>query len=182
MAKKKAAAKASTTKRRSTAKKAKRRSSRRAGASGFQATAMEVLKGVAGAVLVAKFGDAIPIENPKARHAAVTAIGIYLASKPGAMKSVGIGAAIAGGTMLAQDVMPDLLTPSALGTGTTTVGRVSPALMQRMQAAAAQMRQGINGTRGRTIMGNGSGGDFPQPVTGARGRTIMGSGEPSLSY
>lgn len=177
MAKKKAAKKATLTRKRPAAKKAKRRTSRRAGASGFQATAMEVLKGIGGAVIVAKFGDKVPVDNAKVRHGIITALGIYLATKPGALKSVGMGAAIAGGTMLATDLLPDLLTPAP-----GTVGRVSPALMARMQAAAAQLRQGINGTRGRTIMGSGSGDDFPQPVGGTRGRTIMGSGDPSMSY
>jgi hypothetical protein len=132
----------------------------------------EIAKGVLGAVLVAKFQDKVPIANPKARFALIAAGGALLARKPSEMRSIGIGAAIASGTMLANEFMPGLLTP-----GAATVGRLSPQTQARMQAAADDIRRGITGYRQRTVVGTGEGGDFPVPVNGVRNRTIVGSGD-----
>lgn len=171
MAKKKK--KAAPARRRPVAKKkATRRKSSRG--MGFGDVLLEVAKGVGGAVVVSKFGGMIPVQNEKARNGILLGAGVLMARKPGALRSVGMGMAIASGTLLANSFVPNLLAPSSM-----TIGRVSPETMRRMQMAAQNIRNGgrVNGYRSRTIVGTGQGGDFAQPVNGARNRTIVGSGE-----
>jgi len=160
---------------------AKKKATRRKGSGrmSLQKALMEVVKGVAGAVIVTKFGDMVPVKDPRIRHGLLTLGGAYLASKPGDMRAVGIGAGISAGTMLVADFMPNILAPS------TTVGRLSPATVARMQAAAERTRGAIGGYRQRTVVGTGAGDDFPQPVQGTRSRTIVGGGggyDPGIAY
>lgn len=147
---------------------------------GFMDTLIEVGKGVAGAIVISKFGHMVPVQNEKVRNGLLLGGGVLLAKKPGPMRSFGLGAAVASGTLLANSFVPNLLSPS-----TMPIGRVSPETMRRMQAAAEQIRKGgrVNGYRSRTIVGTGEGGDFPQAVNGSRNRTIVGSGDPNgFSY
>lgn len=185
MARKKRSGRKATTRRRSG--KPARRSSRRRGRvrmAGFGGAIQETLAGIAGAVLVSKAADMIPIGDAKTKRLLITGAGIYLMAKgTGTMRNVGTGVAIAGGTMVLNTYFPNLL-----GTGTPTVGRLSPETTARIQRAADEIRGRIGGLRGRVITGNGgimgSGGDmdFPQPVGGPRGRVITGSGDASLIY
>lgn len=180
MAKKKA--KRAPAKRRTAPKKATRRTGGRRGSvvqAGMKGALMDIVMGVAGAVLVAKVAPKIPIESNKMKYGALTVAGALLALKVRSFRGLGIGAGIASASLLANEFFPTLLGPG----GPVPVGRLSPDTQRRMQAAAERIRMGISGSRGRTIMGNGSGDDFPQPVNGPRGRTIMGSGEnSSFSY
>jgi len=139
----------------------------------------EIAKGVLGAVLATKVAPMIPIADTRIRNGAVAIAGGMLAMKSREFRAIGLGMGIASGTLLLNDFFPNLLGPAGAVAG---VGRLTPGTQRRMQAAAERIRAGIAGPRGRTIMGNGSGGDFPVPVNGMRGKTIMGSGGGSFSY
>lgn len=162
--------------------KGKRRSTRRGVVqAGFGGAAMTILAGVAGAVLATKVAPMLgkQVENKKLLYGILAAGGAFLTVKAsGPLKAVGIGMGIASGTMLLNEVAPDLLATGA------TVGRLAPGTVYRMQAAADRMRQGINGYRQRTVVGTGTGPDFPQPVRGPRNRTVVGPGASGgdLSY
>jgi len=179
MARKKSKAKPAARRRAKTVKRAsgKRRAPVQAG---FAGALTEIAKGVLGAVIATKIGPMIPVADARVKYGIITAAGGLLAVKGGNMRSIGVGMGIAGGTLLAGEFFPNLLNPApAPG---PMIGRVSPALQARMEAAAQRIRTGINGNRGRTIVGTGEGDDFPQPVNGYRQRTIVGSGDPDMSY
>jgi len=141
----------------------------------MQGALRDIGLGILGAMAATKLAPMIPIQDPKMKNAAVAGAGILIAMKAPNMRALGVGMGIAGGTLVLNEFFPNLL-------GTGTVGRLSPAAQAQMEAAAARIRQRINGARQRTIVGTGEAGNYPQPVNGYRQRTIVGSGEQDIVH
>lgn len=135
-------------------KSSKRKSSRRRSkptTASYENLAFTLIKGMAGAVLVTKAGDMVPITDPFWRNVAIAGGAIVLGVNMPEAIPFALGAGIAAGVKAATIKMPTLL---------NGIGRYSSGNVRMMERAAEDVRRGINGTgsgRHTTLGGSGTG-------------------------
>lgn len=185
-------AKKRTTKRkRATPRKGKRaasrkgkRTTRRRSSRGrtMQAGATDLLKGLAGAYVMAQVIDAPflanAIKDPKIRYLVGAGASVFVAAKFPKLAPFALGAGVGSGYRAAVAFFPKLAQP--LIQGPRRIGRMDQAQIDRLRQMVARSRSyaGLNGGSRGTIMG-GNRGTIMGPQRAERGQragVIMGGG------